>query len=139
MRALIFCDTIEEATEKLKEYCLEMSAIESCGFIGYNPSEKLYVMAGCDNRSDKPDESFLINPYDHIDFIKNNKVIAVFHSHIKTEDPSEQDRLACRSACLPFLIYGIKSNDFALLAPKSVEKKHIYLKGVKELKDFLEK
>jgi proteasome lid subunit RPN8/RPN11 len=139
MRAFSFCDTIEEALSEIKDFSEEMSVLENCGFLGYDPKEKVYVMVGCDNKSEEPEDSFLISPYDHIEFIDKYKIIAVFHSHPKEETPSDNDRIACKNSCLPFLIYGVHSDDFALLAPKTIDKKYIYLKGLKELKEHLAK
>jgi proteasome lid subunit RPN8/RPN11 len=139
MKIFSFCDTIEEALAEVKDFCKDLAVLESCGFLGYSPKEKAFVMAGCDNKSDKPEESFLINPYDHIEFISKYKIIAIFHSHPQTEEPSDNDRAACKNSCLPFLIYGVHSDDFSLLAPKTVDKKYIYLKGLKELKEHLSK
>lgn len=137
MKDFIFCDSIAESIERIKEDSLTIPALESCGFLGYSPKNKAIVVGICENKCDKPDESFLISPYDHLDFISKNKIIAIYHSHAGESTPSDYDRLGCKNTCLPYLIYGMKDDSFSLIMPKILDKSSIYSKGIKNLKEIL--
>mgnify|MGYP006987505254 CR=1 FL=1 len=137
MKDLIFCDSLSECLQRIENECLKMPTLENCGFLGYNPRHKSFVVAICDNKCNKPHESFLISPYDHLDFLIRNKIIAVYHNHLKESTPSAYDNLGCRNTCLPYLIYGAGDNNFSLILPKILDKKSSYLKGIKDLKSII--
>lgn len=134
---MIFCDSLEEALVEVEKYCLSFPSIENCGFLGWNKKTKRYVVQPCENKSDKPDEYFLISPYDHIDFTQKNSIICVYHSHVKSSEASESDRLGCKNTCLPYLIYGVGDKSFSFIEPRILDTESCYQKGVKELKKEL--
>lgn len=137
MRDLIFCESVLEGLQRIEEECLKMPTLENCGFLGYNSKNKCVVVGVCDNKCDKPDESFLISPYDHLDFLAKNKIIAIYHNHPKESTPSNYDILGCKNTCLPYLVYGAKDNDFSLITPKILDRKSSYSKGIKDLKEVI--
>lgn len=137
MKDLIFCDSLLEGLQRIEEECLKIPTLENCGFLGYNLKNKCFVVAICDNKCDRPHESFLISPYDHLDFLAKNKIVAIYHNHLKDSIPSSYDTLGCKNTCLPYLVYGIGDNNFSLIIPKILDKKSSYLKGIKDLKEVI--
>lgn len=135
MENYFFCDDLEEALERIKACSLEIPSIESCGFLGYNSSKKVFSVGLCDNKSPEPETSFVISPYDYIDFLKKNKIICIFHSHPEGEsDPSDVDKAVAKNTLFPCLIYGLSDGSFSLIKPKMI-KKIVYKKGLKELEE----
>lgn len=133
MENYFFCYDLQEALERIKACSLEIPSVETCGFLGYNSSKKVFSVGLCENRSPEPEASFTISPYDYIDFLKKNKVICIFHSHPEGEsEPSEVDKIVTRNTLIPCLIYGLSDDSFSLIKPKMIEK-HVYKKGLKEL------
>lgn len=137
MKDLIFCDSLAEGLKRIEEECLKIPHIENCGFLGYNIKNKVFTVGVCENRCNQPHESFLISPYDYLDFLTRNRIVAIYHSHPKDSNPSAYDEAGCKNSCLPYLIYGAKSGKFSLIAPKILDKKSCYLKGLKDLKEIL--
>ena len=60
------------------------------------------------NRSKNPEQYFIIDPYDYLLFMKDYKILSIFHSHlIGDEKASEFDKKTSESCCLAFIIYSI--------------------------------
>lgn len=93
---------------------------ESCGFIVYDNGEFRAIES--ENRAQDKSEEFYI-PAKEFLFIKNsNNVIAVYHSHPKTdENPSEFDKNNSNLICLPFVIFSLKNRRMSVFEPEFLD------------------
>jgi proteasome lid subunit RPN8/RPN11 len=101
--------------KKESEYSL---MAELCSLIGINDKNKI-VYRQMQNRSKNPEQYFIIDPYDYLLFMKDYKILGIFHSHlIGDEKASEFDKKTSESCCLPFIIYSICTENFYIYEPK---------------------
>jgi proteasome lid subunit RPN8/RPN11 len=91
---------------------------EICALIGIDKNKKI-VYEKMQNRSKNPDQYFLIDPYDFLSFIKENEILAAFHSHlVGDEKPSSFDEKSSENCCFSFIIYSINTEKFFIYEPK---------------------
>jgi proteasome lid subunit RPN8/RPN11 len=103
----------------LKDYSNHYFNIESCGFVGINKKNQ-YVAQIVANRSSEPMHYFVIDPLDYLNFIEDNNILFVFHSHPQTDSSfSETDQTNCEAMCVPFLLYSVHSDKFSIYIPQN--------------------
>jgi proteasome lid subunit RPN8/RPN11 len=72
------------------------------------------------NRSPEPMSFFVIDPVDYLTFASKYSPLFLFHSHPHTESSfSEMDKASSESSCLPFLMYSVQDDKFALYVPEN--------------------
>jgi proteasome lid subunit RPN8/RPN11 len=109
---------IDEIVSFLKNEGEKNLFCEVCGLIGITQSNK-YIYQRMQNRSKEPDKYFIIDPYDYLSFIKENKILGIFHSHLCGDElPSSFDERTAENCCLPFIIYSITSEKFFIYEPQ---------------------
>ncbi len=91
---------------------------EVCGLIGLTENNK-FIYQRMQNRSKEPDKYFIIDPYDYLSFIKENKILGIFHSHLSGDEfASLFDERTSENCCLPFIIYSITTEKFFIYEPQ---------------------
>jgi proteasome lid subunit RPN8/RPN11 len=112
-----FFKSLEDLIVELKN-CSEKNLLtEICGFVGKNEDEFVYQQM--QNRSQTPDAYFIIDPFDHLNFIKTYETLLIFHSHLAgDENPSEFDKKTAENCCFPFLIYSVVTEKFCIYEPQ---------------------
>jgi proteasome lid subunit RPN8/RPN11 len=125
-------ETIEDLLKELKT-CAEMNLLtEICGFVGKKNEKIIYKQM--QNRSKDPDSYFIIDPFDHLDFIKDYETLLIFHSHLcGDENPSDFDVKTSENCCLPFLIYSIITEKFSIYEPQYKDYDVNIIQRLKEL------
>ena len=74
------------------------------------------------NRSPQPMEYFIIDPLDYLEFVSKYTPLFIFHSHPHTESSfSEVDKAGSEGACIPFIMFSVQDNKFALYVPENHE------------------
>ncbi len=118
----------KKAIEDIKTISLNNQGLESCGFLLKKNSQILAIE--CENKSIDKQNEFEISPKDFINAKENADIIAVFHSHPKSNHwPSKLDILLCNEILYPFLIFSLKTLKFSLTCPqKHYSKNNIYTK-----------
>lgn len=122
----------KDALGMIKNHCLANSFIEICGFLGYDPSKRKYIVQLEKNCSPDPKNFFAIDPLKYLLFKQKYTLAAIFHSHIVgDEKPSEFDIKMSENCCIPFLVYGLNTDKFEIYQPKSIEYDVKILKRIK--------
>lgn len=102
----------------LKKESEQSLVAELCSLIGVNDKNQI-VYRQMQNKSKNPDQYFIIDPYDYLLFMKDCKILAIFHSHlVGDEKASEFDKKTSESCCLAFIIYSICTENFHIYEPK---------------------
>lgn len=115
----------ERSLKKAFEFCANYSKnyfnTECCALIGLKGKSQYHVQIVA-NRSPQPMEFFIIDPVDYLNFISKYTPLFLFHSHPHTESSfSEMDKASSESSCLPFLMYSVQDDKFALYIPENHE------------------
>jgi proteasome lid subunit RPN8/RPN11 len=114
---------IEEICEKNQE--------EVCGLIIKNKG-KLDIIE-CENISSSPENSFEINKKDFNKYFLNFKILAIFHSHVNTDENfSKKDLLMSNEIMIPFWVYSTKTKKHNFYIPDTVDKK-LYQKQLHQM------
>lgn len=93
---------------------------ESCGLVIVVNGRKRYFP--CKNLADTPDEHFVIDPLDYITAEEQGEVVAVVHSHPKTNPaPSKADRVACEKSELPWHVVNPLTEQWGYCEPTGFE------------------
>lgn len=122
----------KDALDKVKNYCLVSPSIEICGFLGYDPNKRKYIVQLENNCSSDPKNFFAIDALKYLLFKQKYQLAAVFHSHIiGDEKPSEFDIKMSENCCIPFLVYGLNTDKFEIYQPKNIECDVKILKRIK--------
>tara|TARA_A100000171_G_scaffold1430_1_gene1620 strand:+ start:4555 stop:4926 length:372 start_codon:yes stop_codon:yes gene_type:complete len=96
---------------KIKKACNKNLKQEICGFVVFKDGD--FDILECENKSDIPDKEFYIPSKDFLYAKKNYDLVAVYHSHINSEEkPSDFDEKMSDLVCLPFVIYSHKTQKF---------------------------
>lgn len=115
---------------KRSESCLFS---EICGLVGINKEKKI-IYREMPNRSQKPEQIFIIDAYDYLNFISENEAFCVFHSHLHgDEEPSDFDIKTSENCCYLFLIYSINTEKFFLYEPKDKDYDVNIAKGIRSI------
>lgn len=113
----VFFNSIEDLLKYLKNVSEFNLLTEICGFVGKENDQIVYKQML--NRSKDPAAYFIIDPFDHLNFIKNYETLLIFHSHLcGDEKPSEFDVKTSENCCFPFLIYSIVTEKFSIYEPQ---------------------
>ena len=76
---------------------------EVCGFV-CKKGEKMFLQKAINHSSD--DGFFLIKPIDFLERKLSGELIAIFHSHIDSDEkPSELDKKNSKNCLFPFLVF----------------------------------
>jgi proteasome lid subunit RPN8/RPN11 len=115
----------ERSLKKAFEFCANYSKnyfnTECCALIGLKGKSQYYVQIVA-NRSPEPMSFFTIDPVDYLNFASQYKVLFIFHSHPHTESSfSDLDKENSEAVCVPFLMYSVQDNKFALYIPENHE------------------
>lgn len=95
---------------------------EVCGFVGFDHNGECFVVKQAPNIAEDPERFFLISPLDYLLFKEDYRLIAVFHSHVVTdEQPSEFDKKMAENCCNPFLIYSLNTQKINIYEPQNME------------------
>jgi proteasome lid subunit RPN8/RPN11 len=105
---------------------------ELCALIGYK--DEKFVYRQMQNRSKNPESYFMIDPYDYLGFIKNYKLLFIFHTHLSGDEfPSEFDEKTSENCCYPFLIYSVVTEKFFIYEPELKDYDVNIIQRLKEL------
>ena len=133
MNNYFFFDKENEVLDFLKKESLSNLFTEICVLIGVKMNK--FVVKIVKNRSKDPSVLFYIDPYDYLNFINENELLLIFHSHlVGCEKPSEFDEKSSENCCYPFLIYSINSEKFFLYEPLL---KDYDVNKIKRIKDLI--
>ncbi len=120
MEDKITTKSISDIKDFILKHSMRHLSHEICGFIGYDKSEKKYVVTLEKNASPDPKSFFLISPVSYLQFKNEYSILGIFHSHIiADEQASEFDIKMSEANCLPFIIYSINSKKFNIYEPKN--------------------
>jgi proteasome lid subunit RPN8/RPN11 len=126
------CKNIKDALAVIKNHCCSNPYIEVCGFIGYDQSLKKHIVQLEKNCSTDPKNFFAIDALKYLLFKQKYLFGAIFHSHIiGDEKASEFDIKMSENCCIPFLIYGLNTDNFEIYQPKNIECDVKILKRIK--------
>lgn len=90
---------------------------EACGLVITGSSENYIVE--CENRSNNPSNSFLIDPVIYHRY--RDKISAIYHSHPnRSEEPSAADIASAERCAVPYLILSYPAGRFYTYTPKGV-------------------
>lgn len=92
---------------------------EICGFVTAN---NVYP---CVNKSDNPQNHFLISPVDYLKVNNKEKIQFVYHSHPKNPEFSEFDKISLYNLKLRGLVYCKETDSFNYFLPESYNNKYI--------------
>ena len=91
------------------------SPCEACGVIvSVDGSERAIQLK---NISETPTEHFIIDPTGYLDAEKVGEIVAIWHTHPATLNPSDADRTACNRSGLPWHIYSMVDGGMRTLYP----------------------
>lgn len=106
---------------------------ELCGLVGLD-KDKNIVYKKMQNRSKSPESYFLIDPFDYLSFIKDFKILMIYHTHLYGDEfPSDFDEKTSENCCLPFLIYSITTEKFFIYEPTNKDYDVNIIQRLKEL------
>lgn len=122
----------KDALGEIKRHCSSTPLMEICGFLGYDPKKRKYIVQLEKNCSSDPKNYFAIDALKYLLFKQKYILAAVYHSHIVgDEKPSEFDIKMSENCCIPFLVYGLNTDKFEIYQPKHVECDVKILKRIK--------
>ena len=85
---------------------------EVCGFIVYRNNTLFFEKIINDSNQD---DYFRINPISFLERSLSNELVAIFHTHVDSEEkPSEYDIQNSKNCLYPFLIYSLETKRFHL-------------------------
>jgi len=85
---------------------------EVCGFVIYKDGELSFDKMINDSHKD---DYFKIDPISFLHRSMNNELVAIFHTHVDSEEyPSEYDIQNSKNCLYPFLIYSLETRKFNL-------------------------
>ena len=117
--------------KEIESICKEESHKESCGFILMSGDK--FEIVKCNNVSTHPESSFEISYKDLTKYLMNQKMVAIFHSHINTDEKfSEKDVKISEELMFPFWVYSSKTKKHNVYIPKNLHNK-------KNIKNFCKK
>ena len=124
---------LKQALDKIKDHCQSHPFVEICGFLGYDSQKRNYIVQLENNCSSQPQNFFAIDALKYLLFKQKYTLAAVFHSHIiGDEQASEFDIKMSENCCIPFLVYGLNTDKFAMYQPKNIECDKKILKRIKD-------
>ena len=119
--------------QDLIEFAESSPMREVCGFVC--KKEKKIILQKAINHSNE-DSFFLINPIDFLERKLSGELIAIFHSHIDSDEkPSGLDKKNSKNCLFPFLIYSLETEKFSLFCESYFETDE---KCVNDLKGILD-
>ena len=133
--------------EQIKLICLDKKDQESCGIILMDNVGNFFIKELNNIHSEK-NKYFKISLSDWIRESNQGKIIAVFHSHIETDEkPSSFDKKYSEELCMPFVIYSTHTDNFFLHFPESYMPEKLtgrfYIEDIHEctclIKDYFDK
>jgi len=89
---------------------------EACGFVVSPVGESERVVL-CENASDEPEQYFLIRPRDFANAEDAGAIVAVWHSHAGSAQPSEGDRAQCERHHIPYVIVSAEHGNYTEIEP----------------------
>tara|TARA_E500000318_G_scaffold111311_2_gene129459 strand:+ start:1348 stop:1725 length:378 start_codon:yes stop_codon:yes gene_type:complete len=117
--------------DKIIQACCSSPKYESCGFVVYDDGE--FNIIECENKAENKEEEFYIPAKTFLYAKKNYKIVAIYHSHPKSEEfPSDFDRANCESCCYSFLIFSNINRKFNIIEPEYNDSNPDHLKKLKE-------
>jgi|TARA_R110002153_G_scaffold182243_1_gene335560 proteasome lid subunit RPN8/RPN11 len=122
---------------KLKQSLIDFSESspmrEVCGFICLEDGD-LVLQKATNHSSD--DGFFLISPFDFLERKLSGGLVAIFHSHVDSnEDPSELDKKNSLNCLYPFLIYSLETENFCLFDRPHFERSEKCVNDLREIMD----
>ena len=107
---------------------------ELCSLVGVNKESGELIYKNMKNRSQTPEDFFMIDPYDYLSFIEKNELLLIFHSHLVGDElPSDFDIKTSENCCYPFLIYSICTEKFCIYEPQYKNYDVNILEGIRKL------
>lgn len=113
---------------------------EACGFLVAprdGTSERVIV---CENAADEPERYFLIRPEDFARAEDAGTILAVWHSHAGSPQPSEGDRAQCERHRIPYVIVSAEYASFTRIEPAGWEaplEGRAWVPGVQDCADLV--
>ena len=102
------------------QHAQEVFPQESCGLVAIVKGRKRYFP--CQNLAETPDEHFVLNPAEYAEVEDKGEIVAVVHSHPKTNPaPSQADRVACERSGLPWHIVNPQTEQWGYCQPEGFE------------------
>jgi proteasome lid subunit RPN8/RPN11 len=93
---------------------------ESVGLVAVVKGRRRYFP--CRNMAETPDEHFVLDPADYVAVEEKGEIVAVIHSHPKTNPaPSQADRVACEKSGLPWHIVNPQTEQWGYCEPDGFE------------------
>lgn len=106
--------------EKALAHAKEDDPKESVGLVHIVKGRERYFR--CNNKATNPDEHFVLDPKDYLKCEQQGQIIAVIHSHPKTNpEPSEADRVACEKSRLPWFVVNPRTGKWGQCEPTGFE------------------
>ena len=103
---------------------------EICGFIYFNDGFKFKEAT---NFSKVPD-LFEIHPAEFLEFKNKNNLVAIYHSHINSDEKmSEQDMESSKNCLYPYVAYSIKTKKFSYYYESDYEPPIQLIKNLEEV------
>jgi len=122
---------LKRAISKIADISEKKFSQEICGILGHDGSD--YIVQECKNISDRPSETFVMDPLHYLLFKEEYSTIAIFHSHIVgDETPSDFDIVMSENSCIPFMIYSLNTKNVYIHTPKHIDADKGKLEKVKE-------
>ncbi len=107
---------IQESLSFFQSQAMSCRTMEICGFLGEKDGE--YIPKMVKNKHPNPKEFFSIDPLEMLRFCRENKMVAIFHSHLVGDSSaSEFDKVNSDNTLFPFLIYSLPQKKFGLYVP----------------------